>query len=123
MEEKCTLHMKWVMLHFAVNDFCGWLCMSAVGPPALRAVWEAATWTFVRSCGKSVLKEPKWGVWWGGLDIIQGLLVVSAWSWRPAQSKLRSSLPLLFLKHSQYWECSVEVLKFSITRSFSCESL
>lgn len=62
-------------------------------------------------------------VWWSGPDITQGLLVESAWSWRPARSKLCSELPLLFLQHSQYWEYSVEVLKLSITRSFTCESL
>lgn len=118
MEEKCTLHMKWVTLHFAVNDFCGWLCMSAVGPPALRAVWEAATWAFVRGCGKRFLKSLN-----GEYGGVAQACLVSAWSWRPAQSKLRSNLPLLFLKHSQYWECGVEVSKFSITRSFSCESL
>lgn len=50
MEEKCTLHVKWVILHVAANDFvvAAYVCSGSL---ARRAVLEVAVWAFVRGWG------------------------------------------------------------------------
>jgi len=95
------------MGHFALcgKQICSWLHVPAVGPPVLGTVWEVAVRAFVRGWSP---QRAQTGSAVGRPTHHRGLLVGSALSWRPAQSKLCSDLSSLFFKRSQYWEYGVE---------------
>lgn len=120
VEEKFLLRAKWAILHIIAIDFefgyvcLHWILQSCVGGGRLGIFVRLGLTNPLRTRMGSVVGSSRHHTGtacWISLVLEVSLEQTALWS------------PLMFLKHSCYWEYSVEMLKLSITRRLTWESV